>query len=506
MIRIIFITAIVFLSALNVRSFPIDSLYVTNLFCEKSFQPNKKKHFWRAAGETFGLNVGLWAFDRYVLKGHYSYISLKTIKANFKNGFDWDNDHLSTNMFAHPYHGSLYFNAGRANGFNFWQSELFALGGSAMWELFMESEYPSTNDIIATPIGGAALGEVFYRTSDLMLDDRTSGGERFGREALSFLLSPMRGLTRIITGEAWEKKPTTGREFGRPPYRLDVSLGMRILTSQNNDHFIKAGASARLDLEYGDRYASSKTPYDYFSLLMELNVMKTQPVLSRVEIIGSLLTKKVIDSKKCNLTLGLYQHFDFFDSDTIRVDYTPGPFEPCVVPYKLGTPASAGGGILFSYQAPRFTLHTTLHANGILLGGILSDYYRFYHRNYNWGSGFSIKSNLKGSLSGDKLSFSLNNQYYRMKSRNDWYFKSYSSDSTEPPVGVQGDDSRGSFYHLEGQVNYKVCRKLYLTARCDWFRRSSLYNREEGTSSFYVFGVIKNSKQLSFQLMLTYRL
>lgn len=30
-----------------------------------------------------------------------------------------------------------------------------------MWELFMECEYPSTNDIIATPIGGAALGEVF---------------------------------------------------------------------------------------------------------------------------------------------------------------------------------------------------------------------------------------------------------------------------------------------------------------------------------------------------------
>ena len=120
----------------------------------------EKKSFWRAAGETVGFNIGLWAFDRYALKGHYAYINWNTIKENFKHGFDWDDDHLNTNMFAHPYNGSLFYNAGRSNGYNFWQSELFAIGGSAMWELFMESEYPSTNDIIATPIGGAAWRSV----------------------------------------------------------------------------------------------------------------------------------------------------------------------------------------------------------------------------------------------------------------------------------------------------------------------------------------------------------
>ena len=35
---------------------------------------NSKKHFWRAASETVGFNIGLWAFDRYVLDGHYAYI------------------------------------------------------------------------------------------------------------------------------------------------------------------------------------------------------------------------------------------------------------------------------------------------------------------------------------------------------------------------------------------------------------------------------------------------
>ena len=124
---------------------------------------HQKKNFWRAGAETVGFNIGLWAFDRYVLKGHYAYISWNTIKENFRHGFEWDDDHLHTNMFDHPYNGSLFFNAGRSNGFNFWQSELFAIGGSAMWEMFMECEYPSTNDIIATPIGGAAIGEVLYQ-------------------------------------------------------------------------------------------------------------------------------------------------------------------------------------------------------------------------------------------------------------------------------------------------------------------------------------------------------
>ena len=170
----------------------------------------EKKSFWRASAETVGFNVGLWAFDRFALKGHYAYINWNTIKANFKHGFEWDNDHLSTNMFAHPYNGSIFYNAGRSNGFNYWQSELFAIGGSAMWELFMECEYPSTNDIIATPVGGAAIGEVLYRTSDLVLDDRTTGGKRFGRELAAFIISPMRGINRIVTGRAWEKRPTSG--------------------------------------------------------------------------------------------------------------------------------------------------------------------------------------------------------------------------------------------------------------------------------------------------------
>lgn len=469
-----------------------------------------KKYFWRAAGEVVGLNLGQWAFDRYVLRGFYSYISWKTIRQNFHHGFEWDNDHLSTNMFAHPYNGSLYFNAGRANGYNFWQSELFAIGGSAMWEMFMESEYPSTNDIIATPVGGAALGEVLFRASDYVLDDRSTGAERVGRELAAFVISPLRGLNRLINGQSWKRSATPGRQFGTPPVHLDFSLGLRALMYHDDGSRGRSGGVARLSLEYGDRYATRcKVPYEYFSLLVELNAIKTQPLLSRVEVVGRLLSKEVLQARRCRLSVGLYQHFDFFDSDTIST-YSPKEWEPCVVPYKFGTPASVGGGAMFRYGDARRTFDAYVHANGVLLGGVLSDFYRYYHRNYNWGSGFAVKVGLTGSVCHDRLTFAFHNQYYRLFTRSNWDSVVDGAPSpSDDPMDVLGDESIASFNHLEGRVSYRFFKQLSLTWGLDWFYRHTCYDTYRwinmggwsyGTSELFV-----SSHQVSTQLMLTYR-
>ena len=91
-----------------------DSIYT---FTDPRLQ---KKHPWRAAAETFGMNVGVWAFDRYVMNEDFAKISIGSIRRNIKHGFVWDNDQFSTNLFAHPYHGNLYFNAARSNGLTFW--------------------------------------------------------------------------------------------------------------------------------------------------------------------------------------------------------------------------------------------------------------------------------------------------------------------------------------------------------------------------------------------------
>lgn len=470
---------------------------------------HERKAFWRAGAETVGLNIGLWAFDRYVLKGHYAYISWNTIKENFKHGFEWDDDHLHTNMFDHPYNGSIFFNAGRSNGFNFWQSELFAIGGSAMWEMFMEKEYPSTNDIIATPTGGAALGEVLYRTSDLILDDRSSGGERFGRELAAFLVDPMKGINRIVTGAAWKKRATSGRRFGIPPISVELSLGGRYLSLIENDEGSRAGAVAEINIEYGDRFAeSTKAPYDYFSFLMELQGIKSQPLLSRVEIIGRLLSKEIVKKKDMDLNVGLYQHFDFFDSDTIRPERNAAYF-PCSVPYKMGSPTSIGGGAMFRYAPTKLmSFDGYLYLNGVILAGVLTDFYRDYHRNYNWGSGFSVKAGLNWALSDDRISVKIANQFYKIYT---WsgYDANYDWSLTPEgkPVDVQGDASHSLFNHLEASVNYRLWKRLFLTSGIDFYlRRTEYTDMSICMGNTTISSPIVRSKQLGFHLMLTYKL
>mgnify|MGYP000859435641 CR=1 FL=1 len=81
-----------------------------------------KKNGWGAATQVFSINMGLWAFNRYVANQDYAYINMKTIKTNLSHDWVWDNDDMGNNMFLHPYHGSLYFNSARARGFNYWES------------------------------------------------------------------------------------------------------------------------------------------------------------------------------------------------------------------------------------------------------------------------------------------------------------------------------------------------------------------------------------------------
>jgi len=90
------------------------------------------------------------------------------------------------NFIVHPYSGSAFFNAARSSGYDFWGSAPFAALGSLEWEYFGENTLPSYNDIINTTVDGVFLGEVTYRVGSNILDDQSTGIERF---AGSFLFS-----------------------------------------------------------------------------------------------------------------------------------------------------------------------------------------------------------------------------------------------------------------------------------------------------------------------------
>lgn len=124
---------------------------------------NTEKKYWLPAIEIIGLNLGVGAFNTYIMNEDFAKISWKTIGDNFKTGFVWDEDPFLMNHFMHPFHGAAYFNSARSNGLEFWESAPYALFGSFMWEFFMENEPPSYNDIVNTPVTGIILGEISYR-------------------------------------------------------------------------------------------------------------------------------------------------------------------------------------------------------------------------------------------------------------------------------------------------------------------------------------------------------
>jgi len=82
----------------------------------------------------------------------------------------FDNDQFSVNQFLHPYDGSVYFGLARSAGLSFWESSLYSVAGSFLWEIGGERTSPSINDMITTPIGGTFLGEPLFRMANLLLE------------------------------------------------------------------------------------------------------------------------------------------------------------------------------------------------------------------------------------------------------------------------------------------------------------------------------------------------
>jgi len=448
-----------------------------------------KKDFLGAATQVFGVNMGVWAFNRYIANEDFARIGFNSIKTNFKKGLIWDNDLIGSNMFLHPYHGALYYNSARSRGYNFWESGAFTFAGSFMWEFFMENEYPSTNDIIVTPIGGLAMGEVLYRASDWALDDRTRGTERLKNELIGFIISPARGITRLINGDAWKVRRTSGRQFGVPPISVEASMGLRIIELEDEIFDRGTGAVFNLNMEYGDKYAHENAkPYDYFSIRAKIALQASQPALAQINVIGRIWGTDLIDSKNDFLGIGIYQHYDYYDSDTISNVTNE-------IPYKMANPAAFGVGLI--HQSKRFSnwdFNSFVHLNAILLGGALSDHYVVSDRNYNIGSGFGLKAGINISYR-DKFAVSWWHDGFRLYT---WkgYPKGIDLSTVDySTLNAQGDRSNATLNTSSIKVDVQLRKQLYLTGVGSIYRRSTHYRDYDDVYSLTGEG----------QLMLTYK-
>ena len=447
------------------------------VFADSTMALPVKKRYWQAAAEVTGINVGVQLFDRYALNSDFAQTMLNSLKRNFTDGMVWDNDFFITNLFAHPYHGNLYFNAARTNGLTFWESAPYALFGPAMWEFLGETEPPAINDIIATTCGGMAIGEMTHRLSHTILDDRDRGFPRFLREAVAAIVNPIQGLHRIFSGDAWRVRSDHYRyhDFNKLPVDVSVSVGWRYLA---DDGALFRGIHApfvNLTLMYGTPVDGEKhtTPYDFFDLETNAAFGGGQPMVNTLNIVGRLWSTPIIDKKDIAGEFGIYQHFNYYDAKPIEDGSE-------LTPYRISEAAGFGPGFIFTLpqMGALSKLEQRIFVSGILLGGTKSDYFNVIERDYNMGSGFSIKS--KTQLDFGRFGrFLLNAKYFRI-----YTWKGYKQEDIENGfvnvedlhyLNVQGDRSNAALLVINPVLEMHLARQWSITLSGAYYSRRTYY-------------------------------
>ena len=447
------------------------------VFADSTMALPVEKRYWQAVAEATGINVGVQLFDRYALRTDFAQTTLNSLKRNFTDGMVWDNDYFITNMFMHPYHGNLYFNAARTNGLTFWESAPYALGGSLMWEFLGETEPPAINDVIATSCGGMAIGEMTHRLSLTVLDDRDFGTSRFLREAAAAIINPIQGLHRIISGDAWRVKSRNYRyhDFSKIPVDMTFSVGWRYLA---DDGALFRGIHApyvNMTLTYGTPVDGERhtLPYDFFDVEMNSAFGGGQPFVNTLNIVGRLWSTPILDKKDMAGEFGIYQHFNYYDASPIEDGSE-------LTPYRISEAAGFGPGFILSL--PKMggldKLEQRVFLSGILLGGTKSDYFNVIERDYNMGSGFSIKSKTQLDFGGFGR-FVLNAKYFRLytwKGYEDKDLQAYADGTADLHyLNVQGDRSNAALLVVNPVLELHLARQWALCLSGSYFSRRTFY-------------------------------
>lgn len=353
--------------------------------------PELKPRPWLALGDVVAINGITHLLGRYALKASFSQTTMKSIRNNFKSGFAWDDDNFYINYPCHAMHGAYYYNSGRSNGLNLLQSIPYTLIGSLSWEFLGENEQPSINDVITTTVSGTLFGEVIHLMAQEIVDESERGGKRFLQEAVAALVNPVEGFHRLISGRAWRVRKTMVEKKSIPETEEDegccvFSAGGRYIAANSDFGHGTYQPLLSFAMQYG-QIVDDQThprPYDSFSLEGTFAYGDRQHILTDLHLTARICGIPAVTGKNFSGEWGLYQHFHY-DDTRLHGKTTKSPFP-------FGEMASFGPGFRFAFPqvAPHVSFKQEVFARGIILGAVNSDYYEFYNRTYNMGSGFGV--------------------------------------------------------------------------------------------------------------------
>lgn len=447
-----------------------------------------KKHPWRAAGEIAVINLLVMGYDHLFLDMPCYQVTSKSIKNNFQvKKWWWDADYYHTNAINHPYHGALYYTAARDNGMNIGVSSLMALGGSLTWEMLCESEPPSFNDLVTTPIGGITLGEPMHRISDKVIDNSKRGIERVGRELVAALIDPVKGLNRLIRGDTWRVRP--GADSYSPAMSTAVELGYRYLDVAEE----KALATPYLNfnVDYGDVMGTEGNgPFDYFTLNLTATAGKEQPHISCVQVKNQLWSRQLGKKDKPNAVFGFYNHYDY-TSALPRYDLPEG--QRMRRPYGYLEIASIGPG--FAYRTGsllKWEQQIFVHGIGLGATPIKTVHKKGSNRGYSFGSGYGARTTTDLRL-GNLLHARINGMFSQLFTWDGFFADDPNRQMGASGNSIQGEEGNTVTFMAEPSLQFYPTRHigLGLSGRYFWCHYNFKFHPHETSHSLELHAALK---------------
>jgi hypothetical protein len=280
-----------------------------------------RKSYVIPAFEIVGFNFGLNRFDKRFLSDPETFdVTWSTVRRNLRGPWIVDNDPFSVNQFLHPYHGGIYHTTARSAGLGFWESTVYTFLGSALWEIAGETEPPSTNDQIASGIGGIFLGEPLFRMASLTLE-KSNGVPKVWRAIGASAISPMTGFNRLIFGNRFDAI-FPGHE---PAFFASWSVGSPVAERRvrgTSRRTRRNEALADLSFSYGlpgqPNYIYRR-PFDYFNF--EFGASSAN-VFENIMARGLIVGKEYGTTAAYRGVWGLYGTYDYMAPDVFRVSST----------------------------------------------------------------------------------------------------------------------------------------------------------------------------------------
>lgn len=355
---------------------------------------------WVAVAEVTSLNIIVNRFDWHVSNFEWANVTPDTWQSNLTAGLEWDWNAFMNNWFHHPYNGSLYFNAARHTGHNYWASSAFAVGGSMMWEYFAERYRPSGNDLGTTVLGGMFLGEAFHRISDKLMRHPSRGFGKVWRTGLCTIINPMRMLNRWLAG-----KPQNALAMHNPYSKIgaletQVSAGTHFMLGNYNAESSKNGPYLMFNMIYGNPFEDKSfyKPFDVFEFRSWWRMFKNAEnpelfqsfrfanIFLNIDGFGNYWAKNIHYSDKAIHMFGIFHQYSYVHNEVMELGY-------------VGSTAGLFSKFIFNENCH---LRTFAHFGPSILGGSTSEIVGDFHegdndlrREYVLGPGIIAKAEAK---------------------------------------------------------------------------------------------------------------